>query len=86
MNRVSIEELQKHTELDTDLENEFTVEEVRVCDKCFIFDFFLFFNSLFLVLIRLILLNLTKQYLNKYQIRIKNYHHQQRLKFMNSWM
>jgi hypothetical protein len=30
-NRVSIEELQKHTELDTERENEFTVEEVRVC-------------------------------------------------------
>jgi hypothetical protein len=29
-NRVSIEELQKHTELDTDGENEFTNEEVRV--------------------------------------------------------
>ncbi|CAF4423093.1 unnamed protein product, partial [Rotaria magnacalcarata] len=26
---ISIEELQKHTELDTDQENEFTVEEVR---------------------------------------------------------
>lgn len=29
-NRVSIDELQQHTELDTDGENEFTVEEVRV--------------------------------------------------------
>jgi hypothetical protein len=29
-NRVSIDELQKHTELDTEGENEFTVEEVRV--------------------------------------------------------
>jgi hypothetical protein len=29
-NRVSIDELQKHTELDTDGENEFTNEEVRV--------------------------------------------------------
>ncbi len=29
-NRVSIDELQKHTELDTDGENEFTTEEVRV--------------------------------------------------------
>ena len=29
-NRVSIDELQQHTELDTDKENEFTVEEVRV--------------------------------------------------------
>ena len=28
--RVSIDELQKHTELDLDTENEFTVEEVRV--------------------------------------------------------
>ena len=28
--RVSIEELYKHTELDTDRENEFTVEEARV--------------------------------------------------------
>lgn len=28
--RVSIDELQKHTELDLDTENEFTAEEVRV--------------------------------------------------------
>jgi hypothetical protein len=30
LNRVSIEELQKHSELDIDRENEFTIEEVRV--------------------------------------------------------
>ena len=30
LNRVTIDELQKHTELDTDRENDFTVEEVRV--------------------------------------------------------
>jgi hypothetical protein len=35
-NRVSIDELQKHTELDTDGENEFTVEEVRVSIWIFI--------------------------------------------------
>jgi hypothetical protein len=28
--RVSIDELQKHVELDSDKENEFTIEEVRV--------------------------------------------------------
>ena len=30
LDRVTIDELQKHTELDTDRENDFTVEEVRV--------------------------------------------------------
>jgi len=33
-NRVSIDELQKHTELDTDEVNEFTTEEVRVNISC----------------------------------------------------
>jgi len=73
LNRVSIEELQKHTELDNDRENEFTVEEVRVCSAEFFSESFIFaFFSQFSVQIQSILMNLMSQSLNKYLILITN--------------